>query len=140
MATTRSDALQALRTRVEATRATWLDFAVQVEYGNLKTVNTSTQSDPYLRVRMVYIDVYQLELARDPHHRVLGTIVIESMAKEGSGDLVQGRLLDHFYRAVHMTDTMPPLRTYAARFGSSPARDGWTAEAALIPFWYDSSS
>jgi len=33
---------------------------------------------------------------------------------------------------------MPPLRTQAAKFSSKPAKDGWVAQAALIPFWYDS--
>lgn len=138
MAVTRNDVLEKLRTRVEALKATWVGLPLAIEYDNLASVNTSTQQHPYLCVSMVFLDGFQIDLSASPGHRVLGSIVIESKAKEGSGNKAQNSLLDHFYRGVHMTDTMTPLRTYAARFSSKPAFDGWTTQAAIIPFWYDS--
>ena len=135
---TREMVRKKLVARIEEQRPLWTRFPVLIEYDNAIAVNQSTQSNPYLCVTIVYQDGYQTTLSKNPGDRVLGTIVIEAKAKEGSGTAQANDLLEHFYRKVHMTDTLTPLRTLAARFASSPARNGWVAQGALIPFWFDS--
>lgn len=135
--TTREHARQALTAKIVALKATWTEYPLEVEFDNYDTVNQSTQTHPYLCVSMVYQDGFQIALGPAAPSRVLGTIVIEAKVKAGSGTAQANRLLEHFYPGVHMTDTLAPLRTLAARFDSAPPKSGWVAQAALIPFWYD---
>lgn len=137
--TTREDVRIKLTERIEALKLTWTDYPLVVEYDNAEAVNEAEQSTPYLSVRQVYMDGYQTSLSLNPTHRALGTIILEARAKQGEGTARLNKLLEHFYPSVHMTDSMSPLRTFAARFGSSPAKLGWVGQAALIPFWFDSA-
>ena len=134
---TREDVRKVVTTKIEALRATFPDYPLVIEYDNLETVNQSTQSNTYLSVTFRYMDGYQVNLGPSSETRALGTIVIEAFDKYGSGTARQNRLLDHFYRGLHKTDSMQPVRTLAARFASKPVQAGWAAQAALIPFWYD---
>jgi len=135
---TREQVRVALATKINSTLALWADYPLEVEYDNKMTVNRATQSNPFLCVSMVYMDGEQIALGENGGNRVMGVIVLEANVKEGSGTAQANTLLDFFYPVVHKTDSMPPLRTQAAKFSSKPAKDGWVAQAALIPFWYDS--
>lgn len=130
----------ALTERVEDLKATFTAYPLLVEYANGQVVNTATQVNPYLKVKIVYQGGDQINLALDPDHRAIGTIQVEAMVKAGTGTAQANRLLEHFYPSLHMSDSMGPLRTRAARFASREARDGWAGEAALIPFWADSTT
>lgn len=130
----------ALTNKVEALKLTFTDYPLVIEYANGQVVNTATQTQPYLKVKIVYQGGDQINLALDPDHRAIGTIQVEAMVKAGTGTGAANRLLEHFYPALHLSDTMGPIRTRAARFASRDAKDGWAAEAALIPFWADSIS
>lgn len=125
-------------TKVTALAATFPDYSLKVEFSNGVKVNTALQTDPYLKAWIVYQDGQQVNLSMTPDYRLMGTLVLEACIKEGSGTKAANRLLEHFYPAIHMKDTMAPIRTLAARFSSKPASDGWAAEAAIIPFWADS--
>lgn len=138
MIVTREDIRQVVTTRVESLKASFTAYAVQVEYDNANTVNRATQSNPFLSVTFVYMDGYQTALGSNSLSRAIGTIVVEAWDKEGAGTARMNRLLEHFYRPLHMTDSMAPARTFAARFSSKRVPvQGWIAQAALIPFWYD---
>lgn len=138
MSNLRESVRVALVAKVEALKATFTAYPLAIEYVNGQAVNTATQSNPYLKVHLTYQDGQQIDLGRNPDYRMIGTIVLEACVKEGTGTRQANELLEHFYPALHMKDTIPPLRTLAARFTSRPARQGWSAEAALIPFWADS--
>lgn len=136
---TREDARAALTTRIEALKAVWSAYPLEIEYDNQNRVNPSTQVNPYLCVHLVWLDGYQVDLAQNPLHRVLGTIILEAKTKEGQGTKKALALLDHFYEPLHMTDANTPLRTQAARFKTLEAKLGWATDAAIIPFWFDMS-
>lgn len=136
----REDIRLAVVAQVEALKGTFPDYLLLVEYANGLVINTATQVDPYLRVRIVYQDGDQIDLAAKPGHRLIGTLLVEACIKAGTGTSKANKLLSHFYPTLHLSDRMGPLRTRAARFASKDAKDGWAAEAALIPFWADSLS
>ena len=138
MSDIRERARTALVTKVEQLRLTFTPYPLVVEFANGAVVNTARQSHPYLKAGLRYQDGAQIELATNPGHRIMGTIVLEAWVKQGTGTRQANELLAHFYPAIQMRDTLPPLRTAAARFAPAPLRDGWLAEAALIPFWMDS--
>jgi hypothetical protein len=138
---TREQARLALVNKVEALKASWAGgYTLEVEYDNLERVNLATQTDPYLCVNLLYHDGYQLDLSDTPQHRLLGTIVLEAKVKEGQGSKKASELLDHFYKALHLTDANAPLRTEAAKIRTPPAHAGWKADVAIIPFWFDSAA
>lgn len=134
---TREDVRKVVTTKLETLRASFTDYQLVIEYDNLETVNQATQSDPYVVVTFRYLDGYQINLGPSSETRALGTIVLEVFDKYGAGTARQNKVLDHFYRSLHKTDSMQPVRTLAARFASKPVQAGWAAQAALIPFWYD---
>jgi len=128
----------ALTTKVEALKALWTTYSLVVEYNNTVIVNTATQTTPFLRVNMTLIDGYQTDLGSNPGHRIMGMIAVEAMVKEGSGTAQANKLLEFFYPHLHMTDSIPPLRTYAASFATVKPSEGWAGQGAYIPFWFDS--
>lgn len=128
----------AVATKVGMLATTFTDYPLLIEYTNGQKVNTATQTNPYLKVTVRYQDGQQVDLALQPGHRLIGTLILEACVKEATGTAEANKLLEHFYPALHLTDTMPPLRTMAARFSTKQAVNGWAAEAALIPFWTDS--
>lgn len=139
MSNLRESVRTALVSKVETLKGSFTAYPLKVEYANGVEVNTALQTHPYLKVWIVYQDGAQVNLASSPDYRLIGTIVVEACVKQGSGTKVANELLAHFYTALHMKDTIPPLRTLAARFSSKPPADGWATEAALIPFWADST-
>ncbi len=137
---TREQARLALTTKIEALKATWTAYPLNIEYDNLPKINTTQQVNPYLCVSLMYHDGYQLDLSNAPRHRMIGTIVLEAKAKEGQGTKKTAALLEHFYPELHMSDANIPLRTEAAKFRTPPPNAGRQADVAIIPFWFDSSS
>lgn len=136
----REAARVAVVTAVQALRAAWADYDLTVEYGNT-LIDISKQSTPFLRVTVMYGDAFQVDLGAQPRHRASGGILLEALAKEGSGDKVQNQMLEHFYKPLHMSDAYPPLRTSAAKFlAVRPPIDGWATVGVAVPFWYDDIS
>ena len=138
MDTTLEQARTAVITKVEAIKSTWTEYPLVVEYYNTTLVNTATQTKPYLRFNMVLVDGYQTDLGTNPGHRVMGMLAVEAMVKEGTGLAQANKLLEFFYPKLHMTDSMTPVRTYAASFNTVNSVKGWTGQGAYIPFWFDS--
>lgn len=135
----RENARAALATKIEALKATWVAYPLEIEYDNQNRVNLPNQTHPFLCVKLIWMDGYQVDLAEAPLHRVLGAIILEAKTKEGQGSKKGMALLDHFYKPLHMTDANPPLRTQAAQFKSPEPKLGWATDAAIIPFWFDMS-
>lgn len=132
--------LNTARTKiVEAVEFAKLSYGnVLIEYYHLKAVDLNTQSDPFLAVRIMNYDGNQINLGRNGGNRIQGTLILEAKYKEGDGSKVAFNILEHFYMRIHMSDAYYPVRTQASRFSSRPLVKGWLAEAAIIPFWYDS--
>ena len=124
--------------KVEALKQTFTPYTLAIEYTNSKRINLAEQVNPFMRVSIVYQDGSQINLGSNPGHRLMGTIVLEALVKEGSGTGKHNELLGHFYPSMQMSDKLLPLRTQAAAFSPGGSKDGWFAEAALIPFWADS--
>lgn len=133
---TREDARKAIVAHIQAHLAT-LPVQPVVQWDNMKAADLSKLRDPYLQINIIYIDAPQINLGQRPEHRVMGQIVLAVAYPEGSGTAKANELLDPLYRHVHMSDAMFPVRTNAARFSSRPAFQAWAAQAALVPFWYD---
>lgn len=138
MIVTREDVRKAITARVELLRASFITYQLVVEYDNQNAVNKAMQSLPYLAITIVYTDGKQVGLGPASEHRPMGTLVVEAWDKDGAGTARMNNLLEHFYRGLHNTDTIVPVRMYAARFASKRVPVyGWIAQSALIPFWYD---
>ena len=135
MIVTREDVRKVIVQRVEDLRATF--GHIDIEYYNQKAIDRSLQKDPFLRVVISYQDGMQVDLGVSGWTRAVGVILLEALAKEGTGSSRQNEILEHFRRGMHKTDTMAPVRTLAARYNSGGVSQGWSSEGEVIPFWYD---
>ena len=139
MIITREDARIAITTRLEAVKATWTEYPLIVEYTNSVAVNPSEQTNPWLKASILYHSGEQVGLGIKANYRALGTLLLEARDRPGRGNARVNRLIEHFFRPMHMTDLINPVRTYAARLVSATT-DEWIAETAIIPFWYDTAT
>lgn len=130
---------QALVAAVEARKASWTDYALQVEYDNRIVVDTQTQTLPFLVVKIVYLSGEQADLGISPIHRVYGQVHIAAAVKEGGGTAQANALLDFFVPSLHMRSIGG-----ARMYGSKPQKDvdhrGWVYTPVLIPFDSDTTS
>ena len=128
----------ALVTKCEALRAAWAGgYTLLVSYDNAEKVDTSNLANPYLKVCLEYADGFQVDLAANPRHRILGYIKLEAVDKEGAGISKSNTLLSYFYSALQMKDAYVPLRTRAAVPMGSKRANGLVTTTVAIPFWYD---
>lgn len=134
---TRNTVRELLVREVERLRLSFTPYPIVVQYDNKKTVDLTTQQKPFIELAIVYQDGDQVGLGKDVPTRLMGTIVLAVRGRSGTGVVDMDAAVDHFFRPLGKTDKLSPLRTYAARFSSSPEMLGWVAQAILIPFWYD---
>lgn len=138
MSVTLEQARTAVMTKVAALAATWTAYTLVIEYDNRNNVNYGTQTLPFLDVELFHISGEQASLGETPTHRLRGSIILTARVKVGQGMSTANTLLEHFYPSMQMTDTMSPVRTYAARIVTAAPKEGWAGISAVIPYWYDS--
>lgn len=109
---------------------------VEMELPNQVELDPAAQTKPFIKVRIVYLDGYQASLSR--HHRVIGQLVLECWINAGLGTKPANDLMAHFVPTLHMTDAIPGVRTYAAKYvPNMQTRPGWDVHPVIIPFWFD---
>lgn len=132
----RESAREGLTTRVldlQASHAT----PIVVQLPNQVEVDTETQKDPFLKVKLYYEDSYQASIGASKHLRGVGNLVLECWVPVGKGVKPANDILTHFYEGLHMTDDISGVRTMATKFVRCYQSSGWEVTPVLIPFWYD---
>lgn len=131
------EAARAGLTKVVVDLAKTFPGGVSVELPNQLQLDYATQTKPFLKVDIRFIDGWQASIGQDRHHRVVGSLVLEAWVNQGMGMKPANDILEHFYPNIHMRDTIPGVRTFGAKFASRPGPSGWRIEAAIVPFWFD---
>lgn len=126
-------------TAVEAAKATFSDYTLLIEYDNRIVVDTKTQTDPFLMVRILYLSAEQANLSNNPTHRVWGQIHLAAVVPEGSGSAKANSLLDFFVPKLHLK-SFGTVRTMAATTAASQTLNARVYYAMAIPFWSDQPS
>jgi hypothetical protein len=121
---------------VEAAKVGFTAYPLIIEYDNKIVVDTAAQVNPFLQVRMKLIDGYQMELASNPHHRIIGQIELAAVIKDGKGTAQAYALLDHFYPKLHRK-SLGSVRTLMALPAPTKKHMGWNYYPVLIPLWSD---
>lgn len=124
---------QQLITAVEASRLTYADCKLVVEYDNRDSVDMRTQEDPFLCVEIEYVRAVQGDMSNKPVHKIAGILILTAKVREGAGTAKAYQLLDHFYKDLHfrvigdcrmeMSDIVKPVKL-----------GGWWGVSAVIPF------
>jgi len=127
---------QGIVTAVEARAAAFTSYPLVVEYDNRILVDTRTQQNPFLQVRILLLGAEQVNVSDDPLHRFIGQIHIAAATKEGSGTKQANELLEFFYPHLQKK-TLGGVRTLMSSFSRTQTQLGWDYTPALIPFWYD---
>jgi hypothetical protein len=129
-------ARQAIVTAVEAAKTGAPVPSLVIEYDNRIIVDTQTQSAPFLRVEIKYLDSYQADISHSPIHRFEGYISLQAAVKDGSGAKEANGLLEHFYPQLHKR-SMGIVRTKMASAVPERQHQGWWYYSFNIPFWFD---
>jgi len=127
---------QAVTNAVEAAKVTFTEYPLVIEYDNRILVDTQTQVNPFLQVRVLILDGGQVDLSNDPLHRYIGQLHLAAVTKEGGGSAEANRLLEHFYPKLHK-NSLGGVRTYMAKPSTPKPHLGWIYTPVLIPFWFD---
>lgn len=131
---TREAARVGLTTAVLNLKATY-PGGLELELPNQVELDPAAQAAPFMKVRIVYQGGWQASLSR--HHRVIGHLVLEVWVNTGLGTKPANDIIEHFYPTLHMTDSIPGVRTEAAKFLPNMSRPGWDIHPVIIPFWFD---
>lgn len=123
-----------LTNTILALKATY-PTALELELPNQVELDPAAQTAPFMKVKIAYQGGYQASLSK--HHRVIGNLVLEAWVNAGLGTKPANDMLEHFYKSLHMTDTIPGVRTEAAQFLTNLPRPGWDVHPVIIPFWFD---
>lgn len=107
-----------------------------IEYDNRIMVNTETATDPFLAVRILNLDAYQVDLSPNALHRFEGQIHLAAAVKAGSGAGEANALLDFFYPQLQRKQ-FGSVRTLMAKTARPTPHLGWLYHPVLIPFWFD---
>lgn len=127
---------QSLVSAVESVRPSFdaLYYPLKVEYDNRETVDLSTQSQPYLIVKVKWNDAYQADLAAKPIQRITGHLELISATKEGDGVARGLIMIDHFYTRLQQRQ-FGRVHTHIGDLTPELSKSGWRYQPALIPFW-----
>lgn len=129
----------ALATKLEALRTSFPGGPPTLEYDNRVTIDPAKHVKPWLQVELDYRDGYQADLSAKPIHRMLGAIRLTAWVKAGAGRKECDDLLQWFYPALQMTNSIPPLRTRAAipLAKVTDQQRNLVGYGVAIPFWTD---
>ncbi len=108
-----------------------------VEFDNQLIVDTNTQQEPFMCVRVKLIDGDQIDLSNTPTHRFRGNIELAVAVPKGHGSSKALKLLDYYYPRIHKS-SFGGVRTYMATTVSDTEHLGWVYFGVAVPFLYDS--
>lgn len=111
-------------------------YSLTIEFDNIITVDTKTQTNPFLQVRILMLAGDQIDLSDDPTHRIIGQIHLAAAVKQGDGSKKASELLEFFYPYLQKK-SLGGVRTYMSSFSTPQTLHGWVYTPVLIPFWYD---
>jgi hypothetical protein len=124
-----------IRTAVEAARAAWGAYTLQVSYDGLQQIDLSTQVLPKVCADIIFLDGGQLDLGPQPTGAQYGQIHLGAAAPIGSGSRRQLALLDHFIGYLELKN-FSLVKTHMAVAHKEYDEKGWTVWPLLVPFWY----
>lgn len=127
----------AVAAKVEQLVAESPDPDLIVEFDNQLIVDTNTQQDPFMCVKVKLVDGEQIDLASSPTHRFRGNIELAVALPKNQGSSRALKILDYYYPKIHKNN-FSGVRTYMATTAADTEHMGWMYYAVAIPFWYDS--
>lgn len=126
-----------LVTAVEAAKTGFSPgYTLVIEYDNRIIVDTKTQTDPFMCVKILLLDGQQIGLSDDPKHRITGQLHIQAAVPEGEGVAKANELLDWFTPRLHRK-ALGTVRTQMAVMAKPTPHLGWEYHTVIVPFWTD---
>lgn len=118
---------------LDALRATWVDYKLEVEYDNRDNIDMLSQRDPFLCAEIMFIGGQQADLSNKPVHRIVGMLVLTAKTREGAGSAGGYNLLEHFYPNMQHK-VIGNVRLEMAEFSKPRLVGGWWGVSAMLPF------
>jgi hypothetical protein len=133
-------ARNSIATEIERAKTAWTEYTLLVEYPNRDPINLATQTNPFLKVDIVFMDGEQLDLGDRPLTRNWGQIILAAGGKFGTGQVPLLKLLRHFRPYLQLRDNLGSVRTAVAKPQNARTHLGWHYEIESISFWLDEVS
>ncbi len=124
-----------INTIAKAVQTAHSAYTLAVELNNRKTVNQSTQSNPYLKVQTRFFTAEQADMADHPKVKQYGQVRLIACAKGGDGEVDAATLLDFAYPYFEMQN-LALLRLQVAEQGEGRDNKGWWEIDCIINFYY----
>jgi hypothetical protein len=128
---------QVIVAQVAALKATWVSYALEVEYPNRAINWDALGAQPALCVEIEFTDGHQVDLGHTPQYRGIGYLKLAAVVKEGSGAEKANNLLEHFYPKLHLRDFLPVRFQAVRHLKMEPKQKGLASFSVIIPFYYD---
>ncbi len=129
----------AVNTAIEATRATFTDYSLAVDYENRHIVNPDALDNPYLCVELKFVDSGQRDLNPIRTQRVLGFVILTVKCKVGAGTSGALKLLEHMYKPLHCRK-LGAANMEVAKLVPGREVKGFWCQSIMIPFWLDTQA
>lgn len=107
-----------------------------VFYENTKKVDTNTVGDQFVKVTIDMVGAKQTTIEMSPRRRVLGTVTLEFIYKEGMGTRYALTMFDYVESLLSMK-SLTGVSTRAASPGADWSKEGWAGFRITVPFFFD---
>lgn len=110
-----------------------------VFYDNAVVPDFDTVVAPLLKVSVEFQDAHQGSIEATPMTRIMGTLSLSILDREGKGTKVSLQLGDALGAALAYKN-LSGVQTSTMRPGHSEGHDGWHLQEFLIDFWTHSTT
>lgn len=133
--TTKSAARAEIMSVVAVAAAAWSAYPLVVDAEGFDDVDQATQVNPYLKVDLIYLDGHQLDLGEAPRAIQYGQIILDVVAKAGTGMLPTETLQDFLIPYFDM-ESLGDVQCHAASAHKGETKLGWEHNPIVVTFWY----
>lgn len=120
---------------VDAMVAAHSSYLLAVEMPNRDLIDQTTQTNPYLKVQLKWLNGQQMDLADKPLVGQFGQILISACVRKGAGEKGANELLDFCTPYFELKD-LTVIRTKIFEPQNFVEFEGWWYANALVNFWF----
>lgn len=127
---------QSLVGAVEAAKAGFSEYQLNIGYDNRFVIDPLTQVNPFLEVEIQLGPGWQADLSYNPIHRITGLLILTAKVRDGQGTSKINRILDHVYPKLQRRRIGLAL-TEMPSFPRGVSKNGIYGQSVVIPFVAD---
>jgi hypothetical protein len=128
-------ARQNIMTVIQQIVTDWTAYTLAVDSENRDLIDQATQVNPYLEIEIDFLGATQADLGDRPFVRQVGQVVIDVVAKAGSGTAAASALRDFILPRFDLK-VLGIVHCHEAELHRSKTIKDWDHFPILVNFWY----